>query len=170
MCATGRRLRTTYWLHVRWVGDGLSSTSRRVSYWRDWIRVWVHSWSSVVRNSGCWVPWMSFPSTRRNTCLTSRWPRRPLGIHLGLCLFDLIQLWDNYLYIMGCLASQKKIEDRLTPRDYKVLWKKCLKIEGVTISPQKRREHPVFEQIAKDINRTFPNHEYFVDAYNKKRF
>ncbi len=40
---------------------------------------------------------------------------------------------------MGCLASQKKKEDKLTPQDYRVLWKKCLKIDGVTISPQKRR-------------------------------
>lgn len=62
---------------------------------------------------------------------------------------------------MGCLASQKKIEDRLTPLDYKIIWRKCLKVDSITISLHKRTDHPVFVQIAKDIDRTFPNHPYF---------
>jgi len=71
---------------------------------------------------------------------------------------------------MGCLLSEKKVEERLTAVDYKIIWWKCLKVDSIIISPHKRMGHPVFVQIAKDIDRTFPNHPFFNDLTNKKRF
>jgi hypothetical protein len=71
---------------------------------------------------------------------------------------------------MGCLASQKKIEDRPIPINYRLIWRKCLRVDHVVLSEQKRKEHSVFAQIAKDIDRTFPGHPYFDDPYNKQRF
>lgn len=71
---------------------------------------------------------------------------------------------------MGCLLSEKKVEERLTSIEYKMIWWRCLKVDSITISQHKRMQHPVFVQIAKDIDRTFPNHPYFQDNANKKRF
>ena len=39
---------------------------------------------------------------------------------------------------MGCLLSQKKIEDRLTSVDYKIIWWKCLKVDTIVVSQHKR--------------------------------
>ena len=42
-----------------------------------------------------------------------------------------------------------------------MVWNKCLNTKAVTISKVKKRDHPVFGQIGKDIDRTFPGHPYF---------
>ena len=71
---------------------------------------------------------------------------------------------------MGCVPSENKNESRLTSMDYKMIWSKCLNTKSVVINKNKKKDHPAFEQIAKDIDRTFPDHEFFRNQLNKECF
>ncbi len=71
---------------------------------------------------------------------------------------------------MGCLLSQKKSEDKGNPQDFRIIWNKCLKIDTIALNTHKKKYHPVFEQITKDIDRSFPGHPFFADHKNKNMF
>lgn len=71
---------------------------------------------------------------------------------------------------MGCLIPQKKIEDKITPQDFKIIWNKCLNTDSIVLTTSKKKHHPVFQQIAKDIDRTYPGHPFFNSPENKKSF
>lgn len=71
---------------------------------------------------------------------------------------------------MGCLLTQKKTEDKRNPQDFRIICNKCLKIDNILLSTPKKKYHPVFEQITKDIDRTFPGHPFFSDPKNKQLF
>lgn len=71
---------------------------------------------------------------------------------------------------MGCVPSEKKSESKLTSVDYRIIWSKCLNTRTIELDSGKRRDHPVFTQIAKDIDRTFPGHPFLNEPENKRSF
>lgn len=58
---------------------------------------------------------------------------------------------------MGCIAVEKKREETLSPSDYRLIWSKCLRLEAVQIHSKATSFHPVFVQIDKDVDRTYPD-------------
>jgi hypothetical protein len=74
---------------------------------------------------------------------------------------------------MGCLAVERKRKDekeKMPPYDYKLIWTRCLLLEQIQPHQPPVYDHPAFIQIAKDIDRTFPNHPYFEQPNSKKIF
>lgn len=58
---------------------------------------------------------------------------------------------------MGCIRTEIKKEEKLRPADYRIIWMKCLKLDTIEIKSKATSFHPVFFQIDKDIDRTYPD-------------